>query len=201
MIKAVISDLGQVIIFFDNQIFFDKMAEFCPLTSEEIRQLAFAESSLRESFDTGKITPEEFYISVVRKLEARIDYDEFFSIYNDVFSLNPPILEIMKRLKKGCRMVLLSNTDVMRFGFVRKKFPEIMLFDEYVLSYEVGFLKPHPQIYKNALKRADAKPEECVFIDDIEENIQGAGEFGIRGVLFGPQINLESILKGMGLSF
>jgi putative hydrolase of the HAD superfamily len=201
MIKTVISDLGKVIIFFDNQIFFEKMAEFCPFTSEEIRRLAFIESNFRESFDAGKITPEEFYAIVVRKLEAEIDYKGFFSIYNNVFSLNPPVLDIMQRLKRNYRMVLLSNTDVMRFGFIKKKFPEIMVFDEYVLSYEVGFLKPHPQMYKNALKKAEAAPGECIFIDDIKENVQSAEELGIRGVQFGTQINLESVLKGMGLSF
>jgi len=201
MIQTVISDLGGVIVFFDNQIFYEKMAKFSPFAQEEIGKLAFAESGLRESFDKGEITPQEFYERAEQKLEANIDYDEFFSLYNDVFSLNPPVLEIMKRLKVNYKLVLLSNTDVMRFEYVKQKFSEVMIFDEYVLSFEVGFMKPHPQIYREALKRASTRAEESVFIDDRQENIQGAEELALKGILFEPQANLESALKEINLSF
>ncbi len=201
MIRCVISDLGKVIIFFDNNIFFEKIANFSPFLKNEIRELTSAHFDLIESFDKGDLTPKEFYNQAIRKLEARIDYNKFYSIYNDVFSLNPPVLQIMKRLKRNYRLVLLSNTDVMRFSFVKNKFPEIMIFDEYVLSYEVGFMKPHPQIYKEALKRAAVKPKECIFIDDLEGNIEAAAKLGINGIHLGPLTDLEAILKEMRLSF
>jgi epoxide hydrolase-like predicted phosphatase len=201
MIRCVISDLGKVIIFFDNNIFFEKIADYSPHSKEEIRELALAHFELVEFFDKGEITPQDFHARVIQKLEAHIDYDTFFSIYNDVFSLNPPVLQIMKRLKRKYRLVLLSNTDTMRFGFVKKKFPEILIFDEYVLSFEVGFMKPHPQIYKEALKKAGFPAKECVFIDDREENIKAAAKLGINGIHLGPQTDLAAILKETGLSF
>jgi HAD superfamily hydrolase (TIGR01509 family) len=197
----VLSDLGKVLIFFDNNIFFKKIAENCPFTHEEIRELTFSHFYLVESFDRGEMSPEEFYRQVTKKLKARIDYDRFYSIYNDVFSLNPPVFQLMIRLKKNYKIVLLSNTDVMRFDFIKKKFPEIMIFDEYVLSYQVGFIKPHPQIYKEALKQAGAKAKECVFIDDREENIEEAERLGISGILMEPQTDLETVLQERGLSF
>ena len=201
MIRCVISDLGKVIIFFDNNIFFEKIADYSPHSKEEIRELALAHFELVEFFDKGEITPQDFHARAIHKLEAHIDYDTFFSIYNDVFSLNPPVLQIMKRLKRKYRLVLLSNTDTMRFGFVKKKFPEILIFDEYVLSFEVGFMKPHPQIYKEALKKAGFPAKECVFIDDREENIKAAAKLGINGIQMGPQTDLAAILKETGLSF
>jgi putative hydrolase of the HAD superfamily len=197
----VISDLGKVLIFFDNNIFFKKIAKNCPFTHEEIRELTFSHFYLVESFDRGEMSPEEFYRQVTHKLKARIDYDRFYSIYNDVFSLNPPVLQLMIRLKKNYKIVMLSNTDVMRFDFIKKKFPEIMIFDEYVLSYQVGFIKPHPQIYKEALKQAGVEAKECVFIDDREENIEEAARLGISGILMEPQTDLEAVLQEMGLSF
>lgn len=201
MIRCVISDLGKVIVFFDNNIFFEKIANYSSYSTEEIRELASAHFELVEFFDKGEITPQDFHTRVIQKLEARIDYDTFFSIYNDVFSLVPPVLQIMKRLKRNYRLVLLSNTDTMRYGFVKKKFPEILIFDEYVLSFEVGFMKPHPQIYKEALKKAEFPARECVFIDDREENIQAAEKLGINGIYMGPQTDLEAALKETGLSF
>ena len=89
----------------------------------------------------------------------------------------------------------------MRFGFIKKKFPEILIFDEYVLSFEVGHMKPHPLIYIKALEKAGVKANESIFIDDIKENIEAAQNLGIGGILFGPQTNLEAELREKGLSF
>jgi len=199
MVKSVISDLGKVIINFDNHIFFKKIANYCPFTEHDIAELVFENFELIHYFDTGKISPEEFYKEVICRLKAEIDNLNFYAIYNDVFSLNPPVLDVLKRVRSRSRLILLSNTDVMRFGFVKKKFPEILIFDEYVLSYEVGFMKPHPQIFKEALRKAEAEAEECVFIDDIEGNIEAALSLGINTILFGPKTDLEAELQKKGL--
>jgi putative hydrolase of the HAD superfamily len=201
MIRYVISDLGKVILFFDNDIFFGKMANYSPFSKEEIVALTSAHFKLVEYFDKGEMTPEEFYRQVTRTFDAEIDYDTFCSIYSDVFSPNPPVLELMKRLKRNYKILLLSNTDVLRFGFIQKKFPEILFFDGYILSYEVGLMKPDPQIYREALKKAGAEARECVFIDDINENVEAAIKLGIHGIQLQPETNLKAILQGMGLSF
>jgi len=201
MIRCVISDLGKVILFFDNDIFFRKMANYCPFSPQEIAALTSAHFNLVESFDKGKMTPQEFYEEVTKTLKAKIDYDSFYSIYSDVFSANPPVLKLMKKLKKRYRILLLSNTDVMRFGFIKKKFPEIFIFDEYILSYEVGLMKPEAQIYLEALKKAGAEARECVFIDDIKENVEAAQRIGIHGIEMKPETDLKAVLQKMGLSF
>jgi len=201
MIKSVISDLGKVIIFFDNHIFFQKISDYSPFSAEEIAAMVFDYPYVIRSFDTGKITPDDFYTKVSEILKAEIDYANFFSIYNDVFSLNPPALEVLMRLQSKYKLLLLSNTDVKRFGFVKKRFPEVFIFDEYVLSYEVGHIKPHPQIYEEALKKAEAKAGECVFIDDREENIEAARALGIHAILYGLQTDLEAELKKVGVDF
>lgn len=201
MIRCVISDLGKVVVSFDNSIFFAKMAECCPYSKEDVDNLTTTHFYLIELFDKGELTPHEFYRRVIETFKADIDYEKFFSIYNDVFSLNPEVLNILKKLKGRYRLVLLSNTDVMRYGFIKKRFPEILIFDDYVLSYEVGAMKPDPQIYRVALKRARAKPEECVFIDDIKENVDAAIGLGIRGIVIEPQTDLRAALQEFGLTF
>jgi putative hydrolase of the HAD superfamily len=195
------SDLGRVIIHFDNAIFFEKIAGYSPYSKGEIAEMASTQSTSRRVFDKGEITPEEFYEQVTTKLEAKIDYDNFYSLYNDVFSLNPPVLEILKKVKKNYKLILLSNTDVMRFGFIKKKFPEIMIFDEYVLSYEVGAMKPHLRIYEDALTKAGVEAKECIFIDDIEVNIETAQKLGIDIIHMTPHTDLEAVLREKGLSF
>jgi putative hydrolase of the HAD superfamily len=193
--------VGGVIIFFDNQIFFEKIEKYCPLTKDKIAELAFASSDLVQSFDRGEIDPKEFYSRAIKRLEAKIGYKAFYAIYNDVFSLNTPVLKTLAKLKGDYRLLLLSNTDIMRFGFIKKNFPKMMIFDEYILSYEVGFMKPHPRIYREALKRTGVEAQHCIFIDDRIENIVAASELGIKGILFEPHTDLESALQALGLRF
>jgi HAD superfamily hydrolase (TIGR01509 family) len=200
MISAVISDLGKVILNFDNGIFFRKMTAYCPLTEKEIREAVHKSPEFVVLFDSGKITPREFYSRVTAKLGARISYDEFFAAYADVFSLHPPAFQILTKLRGRYRLILLSNTDVVRFTFIKSKFPEILIFDGYVLSYEVGSMKPEPGIYRAALKSAAVPAREAVFIDDIEVNVRAAEALGLRGVVYTPKSDLEKELSLLGLS-
>ena len=200
MVKCVISDLGKVLLFFDNFIFFRKMAECSPLSAEDIAERFHRHRELIRSFDTGKIEPADFYAEVVQKLEANVGEKSFFLMYNDVFSLNPPVLDLLRKLKTNHQTILLSNTDVERFGFIRKKFPEILLFDQYVLSYEVGYMKPHPEIYAEALKKARVPARECVFLDDLPENIEGAQRLGMNAILYGHRTDLEVRLKQLDVA-
>lgn len=199
MISTVISDLGKVILFFDNHIFFRKLAGYCPFSAQDIAARVHWHRDLIRAFDTGEIGPADFYGEVMQKLDADIGQDAFFRIYCDIFSLNPPVLDLLRRLKTGYRMLLLSNTDVERFSFIKKKFPEIFIFDDYVLSYEVGYLKPHPRIYKEALVKADVRAEECVFLDDLPENCEGARDVGMNAILYEPHTDLAAELKKMNV--
>jgi len=176
------------------------MAEYCPYSYRDIAERVHLHKDIIRSFDTGKTEPEDFYREVIHKLEAKIGQDTFFQIYNDVFSPNPPVLDLLRRLKTNNKLILLSNTDVERFGFIKKKFPEIFLFDDYILSYEVGYIKPHPEIYIEALKKARVRAEECVFLDDLPENIERAQRLGMNVILYGPQIDLEVRLKQMNVT-
>jgi len=201
MIRTVISDLGKVILWFDNGIFFRKMAALCSCPEEKIREVVHRRAEMIELFDTGKITPQHFYSRAIAELNASVSYEDFLAAYRDVFWPNPPVLELYKKLKGKYRLILLSNTDVVRFSFIKEKFPEILFFDAYVLSFEVGVMKPRPEIYEEALKRAEAEASACVLIDDMEENIQAASALGLKAILYQPGTDLEKELRAFGLEF
>jgi HAD superfamily hydrolase (TIGR01509 family) len=201
MIRSVISDLGKVLIFFDNSIFYRKIAAYSPIPLEEIAGMVNVYSDVGRAIDTGELSPQGFYERVKEILQVELGFEEFAAIYNDVFAANAPVIESMSKLRDKYHLVMLSNTDVLRFGFIRAKFPEVMIFDDYVLSYEVGCIKPDSQIYHVALEKAQADPGECVFIDDRPENIAAAEDLGIRTILFLDDTDLEAELKSLGLSF
>ena len=198
-IKSVISDLGRVLVDFDNWRFLHRMERHSPLSAEDMMSRFRDNISVLRQFDMGKISPDGFYRRAVSLLEASVGKDSFFQYYNDVFSLNPYVLAVLKRLMGRYRLILLSNTDKERYGFVTSKFPEILFFDSYILSYEVGAVKPDLKIYRKALEAARAEAEECVFIDDLEDNIKAAKNLGIQTVLLKADTDIAARLQDIGL--
>ncbi len=200
MIRAVISDMGRVVLWFDNDVFIRKLAASSTVSEDNIKEAAHWNLDLLTDFDRGAISPGDFYKRVVRAVGSGIGEAEFYTIYNDIFRLNPPALDVLRKHKAaGKTLILLSNTDVRRFGFIRETYPEMLIFDDYVLSFELGMVKPEPAIYLEAARRAGCRPEECVFIDDMPENVQAAMKLGMAGVVYRPETDLAAELERLGL--
>lgn len=202
MIRAVISDLGRVVLWFDNAIFLRKLAERSGKPFEEVKAAVHGDLELLRRFDGGSVTPRAFFERVTGRVGADISYKAFFEMYSDIFSLNAGAVDVLAGVKAaGYKTLLLSNTDPERFGFVRRRFPEVLFFDGYVLSYELKLLKPDPAIYLAAARLAGVPPRECVFIDDMEENVEGAVAAGLAGILYTPATDLAAELRKLGLAF
>lgn len=201
MISTIISDFGRVVLWFDNTSFYQKMTAYCSKSVDEIREIVHRSAEFYELFDRGELTPRQFYERAIALLGADIGYDEFVAAYIDIFSRNQPVLDLYKKLKGRYKLMLLSNTDPLRFGFARGKFPDAMFFDDYVLSYEVRALKPGPKIYQEAVKKSGVPAASCVFIDDMEENVEGAAAVGLKTILYKRDTDLRSALRALGVSF
>jgi epoxide hydrolase-like predicted phosphatase len=92
----------------------------------------------------------------------------------------PEMYDLMRTVRKaGFRTCLLSNSWG-RVDYPRDIFPE--LFDAWVISAEVGMRKPEERIFRHAAGLLGLPPERCVFIDDIEANIDAATALGMVGV-------------------
>ncbi|MEN6561252.1 MAG: HAD family phosphatase [Acidobacteriota bacterium] len=200
MIRAVISDLGKVVLWFDNDIFLRKLAGRAGRPFGEVKAVVHGDSELLQRFDGGDVTPAGFRARILERIGADIPYGEFYEMYSDIFTLNPAAVDVLARVKAaGVKALLLSNTDPERFGFVRRRFPEVALFDDFVLSYELKLLKPDPAIYLAAARIAGCAPGECVFIDDMEENVAGAAGAGLGAIRYLPGTDLAAELKKLGL--
>jgi putative hydrolase of the HAD superfamily len=199
MIDTVIFDLGQVLVKFNNRLFFERIAARTGRSIEEIRAVTHDHAELPTLFDTGRIPPEEFYERAAEALGLDIGFGDFFIAYNDVFSVINPTLALAKRLKPRYKLVLLSNTDVMRYSYIEGTFPQLQIFDATVLSYRLGRMKPDPEIYREAVRRAGTAAERAVFIDDLAENVDAAAKLGITGILYTSPEALETDLRRLGL--
>jgi putative hydrolase of the HAD superfamily len=94
----------------------------------------------------------------------------------------PAMVEAVRELRAGgFKTGMLSNswsTDHYDRGLLAE------LFDDVVISAEVQMHKPQPEIYKVAAKRLEVEPSECLFVDDLRENCEGAEEVGMTAIRF-----------------
>ncbi len=184
VIKTIIFDLGKVIIPFDFKRGYDRLAPLCSYPAAEIPE-RLRTCDLVTRFESGGIEPRPFVEEISRILDLKADYDQFCTIWSSIFLPDPLVPEdLLVALKKRYRMLVLSNTNAIHFPMVREAYPILRHFDDYVLSYEVGALKPSPKIYQEAIRRAGVEPEEIFFTDDIEAYVLAAKEHGIDAVQF-----------------
>jgi putative hydrolase of the HAD superfamily len=157
-----------------------------------------ARAELRQ-VETGQIDENEF----ARRIGGRMGVQETDGLVDRLFAGIRPdgaMVAAVKRAKAaGVRTGLLSNS--MGAGrYDRKSFPE--LFDGVVISGEVGLHKPQPEIFRLGAERVGLPPEECVFVDDLRENCEGAEAVGMTAVLHrGAETTLPELedLLGVGL--
>ena len=174
-----IFDLGKVFVDFDHSISAKKIAA---LTDEDPKWLydLFFESELTRLFDEGRVSPREFYTGIKKLTGLKISYQEFVPIWSDIFIEKTDVCEFAACLKKDYRLVLMSNVNVLQFEYISRNFPIIAHMDALVLSYEVGAMKPSPEIYQAAIKAAMTTPDRIIYTDDRVELIEGGIKAGIK---------------------
>ena len=202
MIETIVSDLGNVLLRFDNSAFYRAISRFAGRPAADIEAAVIRNVDLLVLFEKGAVSQLDFFRNARDLLEITAGYEEFFAAYCEgVFTPVPSVLDLFRRLKSRYRMVLLSNTDIVRWTYIKTKFPEVLLFDDYVLSFDVGAMKPELEIYLEAIRAGGAAPERTVFIDDMPANVAGAARAGMTGILCETGADLEPKLRALGLAF
>ena len=146
--------------------------------------------------DYGYITHEEHVRQIAELVGLSIA--EIEQVFRTEHVLNQPLMEYVRSLRSRYKTAMLSNVG---HGVIEKMFTEDDLhamFDEVVLSAEVGTLKPHAEIYLATASRLGLLPEQCVMIDDIPSNVEGARMTGMKGLLYTSnrqiKVELETLL-------
>ena len=200
MIKAIIFDLGRVIVPFDFQRGYVRMEALCGIPASGIPGRIGA-TGLVQRFESGQIGPHDFVAQISAHLNLNASYEDFCEIWSAIFlpeTLVPE--ELLRALRRNYRLVLLSNTNVIHFEMIRENYPLLRHFDSFVLSYEVGAMKPSPVIYRKAIAEAQCQAHECFFTDDIAEYVEGAREQGIDAVQFQSAAQIEEELRRRGVA-
>ena len=197
--KAIIFDLGNVLLPIDLSLTYEAFSAFSSLSSSEIAS-AILEHQLWVPYEAGKQNDAEFRDFLRERLDLTIsdvDFDNAFSAL--LLDFHTGVYEWIASLKSQFHLVLLSNTSAIhaeRFTKVALG-PEgqnlFSLFHQVYYSFEMGLVKPDIAIYQQVLDEQGFSPEEVLFFDDNVANINSANSMGIQSYLIDPSRSYNQI--------
>ena len=191
--KFVFFDLGNVLVRFSIDRLINQVSEVLGANRETTKDILFSDDLARKS-ETGQVSQDMFFEHICSKVDSKPNPDKLLAAVNDIFWLNEPIVPITARLFEiGIPTGVLSNTSPWHWDYCKATFPTILRYipGNHVLSFNAGAMKPDPAIYEYAFgiaSRAVPKIErsEILFLDDLENNVAGAKQFGFAAVQYFP---------------
>lgn len=199
MIKVIIFDLGKVLLDFNNYLIAQRLENLSGRPGDEIFQFIFR-TRLETSFDRGEITAEEFLRRINGHLAVSLGLKEFIPLWSDIFTPVTGMKELVTQLKNsGYKIGILSNTNILHFEYVRKRYEVVREITNYHLSYEMHLQKPEEAIYRKVLDYYDCRPEEMAYADDIEPYVSAAKQLGIHAFRFTGAEQLKKDFRGIGI--
>lgn len=184
MIKTVIFDIGNVL----TEFAWEEYLHSFDLPKEVIKK--FADASINHKvwreYDLGNLTDEEIvdnFILNAPELEKEIKM-VYKSIHGMIKKVDYAIPWIQELKARGYQVLVLSNFSSKALKDCEEAMDFLPYTDGGILSFRDHLIKPMPEIYELLIERYRLNPQECVFLDDLQRNIDGADKLGIHTILF-----------------
>jgi FMN phosphatase YigB (HAD superfamily) len=177
-VECLLLDVGKVLIDLNYQDLAHRMLALTGLGPAQLQKM-LREDGLVERFETGKMQGAQFYEEICRRTGTRISWPEFLAIWNSI--LGPPLVpeELIAALARKVRLWIISNTNELHFDFMTRHYAFPRHCEGFVLSHEVGVLKPDARIFTHAVAKMQVDPSRVLFADDQEVNVKAAQDLGI----------------------
>ena len=206
-IKALFFDFGNVCATYDVHRFLDPFSKQIGIQPDEVKKILIGEVPHGKSYgpfferlESGMMSSSRFFFEITQLFNCAglIDYEPFARWWSSIFiAENKELDQLLTRIP--LQKFLLSNTNRMIFNryiahtmIVQHHFRE---WEQRILSYVVGAVKPDLPIYREALRRAGVHPSHCLFIDDLPENITAWEALGGRGIVYDARCDSIEILS------
>jgi putative hydrolase of the HAD superfamily len=194
MIKNVIFDLGNVLISFIPSEYLKKKNYPSNIRNTIISDIFKSEEW--KKLDNGDITVPEAIDSIA--LKSALNRKEIALVFNFRTEIMFPLddnVRLLPELKKhDFRLYYLSNFPLDSFEEVKNDYYFFRYFDGGIISAEVKLSKPDIRIYTHILNKYNLNPDECIYIDDIEENVIAAKKTGMHGLLTNGSVKISGEL-------
>jgi glucose-1-phosphatase len=178
MITTLIFDLNQVIVNFDYSNSNDKYIKLLGVNCDEF----WNESAKHyRELDTNKLTGTDYLKTLLKEFNKDpIKHQELKDlIFNDLIA-EPGTIDILNKLKKNYKLILLAGDCEEFFNIKFKKFKLNEIFDDIYVTYQFGISKYNSEIYEKVLNKLKISGDECLFIDDNPSFILAAKKAGIK---------------------
>ena len=189
MLKNIIFDFGNVLVNLDEPA--TMQALMAVLDPEKIGD--FFEMALFP-FEKGQISEEAFFNRLQRRSKKVLEGDYYYSAWNQMILDFPENrMQMLRELRSKYRLLLMSNINITHLRHIKRMLqlnqqsPDFeILFDKLYLSFECGMRKPELEFFQFILQQEHLIADECLFIDDRQENIDAAIQLGIHTHLHNP---------------
>lgn len=195
MIKNIILDMGNVLLDYNPNVCLDFFLEE-EADKTLIRQELFEGPEWKEG-DLGHITDAERFLGVSRRVPKRLHkLKQCVEQWHMCMQPIPGAKEFCEQAKEnGFKLYVLSNASNSFYEYF-PRFVPLDYFDGIVVSCDIHMIKPDIRIYQYLMEKYNLQPEECFFIDDMDYNVQGARDAGMKGEVFCG--DFQRIREGIG---
>ena len=200
-IRNLMFDLGGVIIDLDRQRCVDALVALGDSHADELLGLSMQKGEFMK-LEEGKISAADFYNEMRRRIGRPVSDNEIANAINELL-IGIPVerLRLLRELKQHFKVILLSNTNSIMFDtkiadcFAQEGLSVSHYFDDIFLSYRLKACKPHADIFEKVIAQAQIIPEETLFFDDSQQNLDTAAALGFKTYLVTPDRDILSFFK------
>lgn len=196
-IKLLVFDMGHVFVDFEWESVCQVFCESAKIDREYFDPILRRIAAL--GYERGKVDTAGLIEALYDMIGIRYSREEFNTMWNHTFRENVEMAELLQKLKEQLPIYLLSNTNEAHWQYLEDTYNVSRHFQELILSYEVGHVKPAPEIYEKVLTLSGFDAANCLFVDDLPQNIAAASELGMQTIHFQGAEDLKKRLKTMGL--
>ncbi|HEY2882158.1 MAG TPA: HAD family phosphatase [Pirellulales bacterium] len=195
-------DLGNVICHFSREKEVSQVAAVSGLPEVKVKEVLLGENGLLWQYEAGQLDDDGFRKAFCAATGSHVATADLLKANAEIFTLNGSLVPLIGHLEDSqIPLGILSNTSPSHWKYLTDGRYAILpgAFRKFVLSYQVGVIKPDEKIFRVAIETAGVPAEQIFYTDDLPEHIAAAKRLGMDAVLYTTTDALAAELRTRGV--